>query len=394
MLITEVRAINFRTARDVSLELGPIAAFIGEPGAGKSNMLAGIIALLDPTGGIEASDVRRGYASAALQATLHDGRVISTELQDGRVISTEHPGELPALIVLPADLRASELLARGNRHRDAMRCAVIFRQELDATPAPRVALVRALERCAAEVSGVVFAIEEPELFLAPHGHRYLYRVFRMLADNGNQVLFTTHSPGLLNVSRLEEIHLVSRDREGVTAVEHLRPLDTDDEFRALCEFDAERSELFFSRAAVLVEGMSEKQALPYVFHSFEHDVDREAISIIDCGGKTNLPLFVEICRRAHIPYVMVFDSDVRGHDQPSPDLLELNRKLRQAAGPDRCVEFNPDFEGVLRISSRRKKPERAVGMIRSLSGDEMPAPLQRIVELTIASARPTAPSYS
>ena len=32
------------------------------------------------------------------------------------------------------------------------------------------------------------------------------------------MLFTTHAPGLLNVSRLEEIHLVTRDRDGVTAV--------------------------------------------------------------------------------------------------------------------------------------------------------------------------------
>ena len=66
----------------------------------------------------------------------------------------------------------------------------------------------------------------------------------------------------------------------------------------MCEFDAERAELFFSRAAILVEGMTEKMAFPFVFGALGHDADREQISIVECGGKSNLPLFVEICKRA------------------------------------------------------------------------------------------------
>ena len=392
-LIRDVKVTNFRTARDVSLDLEPISAFIGEPGAGKSNMLAGIVVLLDPEVGIESTDVSRGHFSAKLEATLSDGRAISTELEDDRVTSTGNTDDLPGLVVLPAHLRDTTLLARTNDHPDAVRCADIIGQELELS-APRVALVRALERCAAEVSGVVFVVEEPELFLAPQGHRHLRRLFHELAESGNQVLFTTHSPGLLDVSRLEEIHLVSRDRQGVTAVEHLQALDADDEFRALCEFDAERAELFFSRAAVLVEGMSEKQAFPYVFRSLGYDVDKEAFSIVDCGGKTNLPLFVEICRRAHIPYVMVFDSDIRGPNKPSDELLQLNRRLRKAAGRDRYVELNPDLEGVLHIHGKTNKPKRVVRHIRSLPTGEVPTTLRRVVEYTVAMARPITPSYS
>src|SRR5262249_60435945 len=91
-------------------------------------------------------------------------------------------------------------------------------------PAPRVALVRALEACAEHTSGVVFAIEEPELFLAPQAHRYMYRLIRRLAERGNQVFFTTHAPGLLSVASLEEVNLVSRDELGVTAVQRLTPI--------------------------------------------------------------------------------------------------------------------------------------------------------------------------
>jgi hypothetical protein len=41
----------------------------------------------------------------------------------------------------------------------------------------------------------------------------------------------------------------------------------DDELRELGEFDTERSELFLSQTAVLVEGRTEKLVLPFVFEA-------------------------------------------------------------------------------------------------------------------------------
>ncbi|HSF87689.1 MAG TPA: TOPRIM nucleotidyl transferase/hydrolase domain-containing protein [Acidimicrobiia bacterium] len=383
-MLRRVRAINFRTARDVELQLGRVGAFIGEPGAGKSNMLSAIAALLNPDQPLGPGDVRRGAGSATLEATMTDGTVIGPGYHNG----------LPALVVAPAELRAGDLLLPGRDDTATKATEAIFRNALESAPAPRIALVRGIEACAEHVSGAVFLIEEPELFLAPQGHRYLYRLFRRLAANGNQVLFTTHAPGLLNVSRLEEIHLVRRDAGGITTIDNLEPLEADDEFRALCEFDAERSELFFSRAAVLVEGLTEKVGLPHAFRALGYDIDKDAISIINCGGKTNLPLFIEICKRAHIPYVAVFDSDVRGSDKPLPELIELNRRLRVAAGRDRYVEFNPDFEGIMGITARNNKPQRALAALRSARRRDLPTLVEKVVELTMEAARPTAPTYS
>ena len=212
--------------------------------------------------------------------------------------------------------------------------------------------MRGLEACAAETSGVVFAIEEPELFLAPQAHRYLRRLIQRLAEGGNQVFFTTHAPGLLSVAALEEVNLVTRDELGVTAVERLRPIDVDDAFRVQCEFDAERAELFLSRAAILVEGMTEKITLPFVFTTLGHDADREQISIVECGGKSNMPLFVEICRRARVPCVVVHDSDLRPGREPVEADVKLNALIRRRAGARRTVVLEPDFEGVAGFRSR------------------------------------------
>jgi predicted ATPase len=381
-LISEVRVVNFRSARRVVLRPGPICALIGEPGAGKSNVLFALRALLDPGFDLSSGDVRIGARRLSIEATL----------ADGRTISLAERGHGPPIVHFPAALRGGSLVT-GTPRAKAVHNAI--RHALERAPAPRVALVRGLEACVTEAEGIVFAIEEPELFLSPQAHRYLYRLAHRLAERGNQVFFTTHAPGLLSVAALEEVNLVSRDDLGVTAVERLNPIDLDDTFRVMCEFDAERAELFFSRAAILVEGMTEKMAFPFVFTALGHDADRQQISIVECGGKANLPLFVEICRRARVPYVVVHDSDMRPGRDPVESEVKLNALIRRRAGARRTVVLDPDFEGVVGVRGRRaNKPERAWQRLARAHPDELPEPLVRAVRLALATARPGPPSYS
>ncbi len=383
-LLREVRAVNFRSARHLELRPGPVCALIGEPGAGKSNGLFAIRALLDPGFDLTSTDVTFGERDVSIEATLANGRVISLADRDGA----------PPIVHFPASLRSSDLVA-GNEDHVAVRAIHRWvRLGVEREAAPRVALVRALEACADEVDGVVFAIEEPELFLAPQGHRYLRRLIRRLAERGNQVFFTTHSPGLLNVAALEEVNLVTRDEAGITTIERLRAIDVDNTFRVLCEFDAERADLLFSRAAILVEGMTEKMTFPFVFKGLGHDADREQISIVECGGKANLPLFVEICRRARIPYVVVHDSDIRPRRDPVDSEVKLNALIQRKAGARRTVVLEPDFEGVAGFRRRDRKPELAWSRLANASRDQLPEPLVRAVELALATARPGPPTYS
>jgi hypothetical protein len=382
VLLTEIRVASFRTAVNLVLRPGPVCAFIGEPGVGKSNVLFALRALLDPTfvaAERAAGDERR----ISIEATLADGRVVHEGGRDGG----------PPLVHFPVDLRGSDLVS-ATEAPGAHAVAGLIREALDLAPAPRVALVRGLEACAAAVSGVVFAIEEPELFLSPHAHRYLYRLIRRLGGLGNQVFFTTHAPGLLSVAALEEVNLVTRDEDGVTAVERLRPINVDDSFRAMAEVDAERSELFLSRAAILVEGMTEKVVLPFVFQALGYDADREQISIVECGGKSNLPLFVEICKRARVPFVVVHDSDVRTDREPLEAEVRLNALIRRRAGAKRTVVLEPDFEGVAGFRGRAHKPERAWRHLAHARPDELPEPLVRAVRLALEAASPRVPSYS
>ena len=101
------------------------------------------------------------------------------------------------------------------------------------------------------------------------------------------MLYSTHEPVFLNVGRLDELALVEHSPRTGTTVIQPEPLGADESFRALSEIDAERGELFLARAVLLVEGRTEKLTFPFVFQALGYDVDREAITIVDCGGKPN-----------------------------------------------------------------------------------------------------------
>ena len=133
--------------------------------------------------------------------------------------------------------------------------------------------------------------------------------------------------------------------------------------------------------------------LPFVFHALGHDPDREQISIVECGGKSNLPLFVEICRRARVPCVVVHDSDLRPNREPAEADIRLNALIRRRAGARRTIILDPDFEAVAGFHGRGRKPERAWHRLAHLRQDDLPAPLVRAVSRT-AAARPGPPTYS
>ena len=191
---------------------------------------------------------------------------------------------------------------------------------------------------------------------------------------------------ILNVARLDELVFVERLPNLGTRAVQPDPVSADDDFRVMTEFDAARSELFLARAAVLVEGLTEKLVLPFVFAALGHDVDREAISIVECGGKPNLVLFARICRTAGIPFVVVHDSDRRASGKLAAAERTLNALIAKTAGKERTVVLDPDFEAVAGLAGHKRKPERAWREFANRPAAEMPEELVRVAKLAIALA--------
>ena len=392
--IAGVEVRGFRSAREVSFLPGRLCALVGEADAGKSNLLAAIRAVLDPAAAplSPADAAEGGDGEVAIRVTLADGGVAALAGCLGRQAVTG-PAALPPVLFLPAEARAGGVLADPSPHGKGTAEAIeIFRAALAhdrrTSTAQALSVLDALESCCARgLGGLLLLIEEPELYLRPQAQRYLYRLLREFALAGNQVIYSTHSPAFLNVARLDELVFVERLPQTGTRALQPEQVSADEDFRVMTEFDSARSELFLARAAVLVEGLTEKLVLPFVFATLGHDVDREAISIIECGGKPNLPLFARICRATGVPFVVVHDSDRRASGRLVAAERALNALIADTAGDERTVVLDPDFEAVAGLRGHRRKPERAWREFASRPSAEMPAPLVRVAELAISLAR-------
>jgi hypothetical protein len=387
--ITAVEVRGFRTARDVSFSTGSLCALVGEADAGKSNLIAAIRAVLDPSATpVTAKDAANGSdGRISIRVTLAAGHHVELEGVPGRMALAERDSGLPVLF-LPAEARAGNVFARPSGRGKEHEAVEILRRVISRRPPTSagraLSLVDALESCRVRsVAGLVLLIEEPELYLRPQAQRYLYRLMRDFSRD-NQVIYSTHSPAFLNVARLDELVFVERAPSTGTHALRPEPIPVADDFRVMTEFGAERGELFLARAAVLVEGQTEKLVLPFVFSALGYDVDREAISIIECGGKPNIPFFSRICRATGIPFVVVHDSDRRSSGRLTPADRALNSLIAESAAEERVIVLDPDFEAAAGLSGH--KPERAWREFAGRAAAEMPAQLVRAAELAVSLA--------
>jgi putative ATP-dependent endonuclease of the OLD family len=192
-------------------------------------------------------------------------------------------------------------------------------------------IVLALFRAYAESfrGNAIIAIEEPEIYLHPHAQRSLNALFETLTAAGAQLFMSTHSGAFLAPERSDRVVLVKqmRDEEDdlctqikhVPATELLRIRQTlfptmpmtvesmQERYRNLCT--ADHCEAFFASFIVLVEGPTEKAALPVYAQHLGLDLNSYGISVVSAGGKGNLDSFFHLYNSLEIPVYTIFDND-------------------------------------------------------------------------------------
>jgi len=269
-MIRHVRFENFRSLREVELELEPFTVLVGANASGKSNVFAAL------QGAYSERDRWRNNSSLTIRVygTLVNGGVWSVDMPPG---VTSIDGRGPAIVqVLQLDLRqlrqpntlAEERLLSPSGFGLANAFATLSRSAQDLVSKRFCALVPMFADVATRPSGngvhrIVFqdrwnsgqwyepdqvsdgsmlmlaylllphqtpapdviAVEEPERGLHPYLMGQLVEVLRKLSqgDGGQpqiQVLLATHSAELLEHVRPEEVRFLSRSKDtGETVVE-------------------------------------------------------------------------------------------------------------------------------------------------------------------------------
>lgn len=251
---------------------------------------------------------------------------------------------------------------------------------------------------------VIFAMEEPELFLHPHAQRRLAASLRDIAQTPeHQVLICTHSTYFVDLEHYQEVAIITKETPvvGSRARQCTAELFAGDDlaerkrrFHMAQWVNPDRAEMFFARRVVLVEGETEKVLLPYLADRL--GVLDTNVSIIECGSKHNLPLYIVIAKAFQIPYVVVHDEDPL--PDPVPDDWDENKRREKErtyalnaeiadlveAPLGRVEMVVSDFEaacGVSRTQGKRKgKALAALDYFAALPDDQIPERIRELVQ--------------
>lgn len=226
--------------------------------------------------------------------------------------------------------------------------------------------------------GLIFILDEPEAHLHPLAQKWLAKKMFKMAEDGLQIIITTHSPYFVDLNYIDGIHLI-RKEETTFNVNHdanslftyclktgSNPSKTKKETIIPFYSNSSTSHLlsgFFANKIILVEGLTEELALPVYFERLGFDPTEFGVEILGVGGKGNLAKWWRLFTLYQIPTFICFDNDSKSKDSdgtkrkdalkaigiPEEELEGVLCSASWSINQKFCV-FGNDFETTLRTS--------------------------------------------
>jgi predicted ATP-dependent endonuclease of OLD family len=193
-------------------------------------------------------------------------------------------------------------------------------------------------------AGAIFLIEEPEMFLHPQMQRSLYKTLRNISAT-NQVIYITHSSNFITIPEFDEIRIIRKDKDGTKVKQSSLAQSSRLKDKLIKELDPERNEMFFAQRILIVEGDTEKLALPEYAKRIGLDFDKAGSTIVEVGGKRNIVDFVELALSFDIPVAIAYDIDSSDFKDKRADEVEFNAKLDSYGARGATIfKFDKNYE--------------------------------------------------
>jgi putative ATP-dependent endonuclease of OLD family len=228
--------------------------------------------------------------------------------------------------------------------------------------------------------GLIFILDEPEAHLHPLAQKWLAKQFFKMAEDGLQIVITTHSPHFINLKYIDGLNLVRKDKETTYIIrntakslfEHCITTganSTKTRKETVVPFYSNQATAhilsgFFANKVILVEGLTEELSLPIYFARIGFDTTEQGVEVIGVNGKGNLAKWWRLFTLYEIPTFVCFDNDIRSGDDTNgshrKDALKaigiLENKFDSILGfnswnlSDKYCVFGTDFEKTMRES--------------------------------------------
>ncbi len=179
----------------------------------------------------------------------------------------------------------------------------------------------------------VFLLDEPGVYLHVNAQKKVLELFADLAGKGNQVIYTTHSPYMLNTEDVINIRAVQKDNEEITNIYNNvydSQLAGESKMDTLTPFLKSLGMNFtfnfkdkMLNNNIITEGITDYFYIKAMLKYMNID-SREDISIIPSVGVDNIDKIASILLGWGLKFKVVVDYDKQGNDEYKRLLSKLN----------------------------------------------------------------------
>lgn len=233
------------------------------------------------------------------------------------------------------------------------------------------------------IENTMIFFEEPELYLHPQAEKELYDCFIALSKLGLQLYISTHSSSFISLKHYKSICIIRNSNNGSRAFQFKGKLFSGDEvkyFNMNYWINPDRSELFFAKKVILVEGQTDKIVLGYL--SKKLGIYKYDYSILECGSKSIIPQFIKLLNVFKLPYIAVYDKD--NHFWRTELEIEnsniKNHSIQKSINYDfgNFIEFDNDIEEELYSEKRERKnyKNKPFNALKTVSEENYVVPAQ------------------
>jgi putative ATP-dependent endonuclease of OLD family len=204
--------------------------------------------------------------------------------------------------------------------------------------------------------GLIIGFEEPEIYLHPSAANQMRDLIYDLSGHSSQIVATTHSPYLIDLSRKPKQVLNRFQYEkGHTTVlpfsvsEKFINLQNNDKdhVKMLIKLDDHISRIFFTRRVVIVEGDTEEVVIREAIRRMPTEMKSKVLSgseLVKARGKAAIIGLIKYLNALNVDFFVIHD-----RDKGTEGAEKFNGPIRNAVGNDKklialeeCIE---DFLG-------------------------------------------------
>ncbi|MBS4536783.1 AAA family ATPase [Clostridium sp. D2Q-14] len=180
---------------------------------------------------------------------------------------------------------------------------------------------------------ILFLLDEPGVHLHVNAQKKLLDLFKDLANNNNQILYTTHSPYMINNRDITNIRAIEKDSDGNTKIyknAYNQRLSNDSKMETLSPLvNAIGSDLKFnigpsSKCNIITEGISDYM---YINAMLDYLEINDKPNIIPSAGVNNINRIVSILIGWGCDFKILLDYDKQGEAEYNVLVNKLDEEL-------------------------------------------------------------------